>query len=141
MVKLSKAEIDLYKQKGFVVPKFRVSEEIIQRLREALEDTLRDNPHVRPEQLASIHTPKTSVEDTIGHKTFLDVALDNELVDPVSSILGDHIIMWGVNYSVSLVRMVWKYPCIRMVNIGLYDLLQRVVFGWHLMTRIGVMVV
>ncbi|MAI13869.1 MAG: phytanoyl-CoA dioxygenase [Rhodospirillaceae bacterium] len=96
MVKLSKTEIDLYREKGFVVPKFRVSEKIIQRLREALEDTLRDNPHVRPEQLASIHTSKTSAEDTIGHKTFLDVALDNELVDPVSSILGNHIIMWGV---------------------------------------------
>ena len=60
MVKLSKAEIDRYREKGFVVPKFRVSDEIIQRLREALEDTLRDNPHVRPEQLSSIHTSKTS---------------------------------------------------------------------------------
>ena len=96
MEKLSKAEIDLYKEKGFVVPKLRVSDEIIQRLREAIEDTLRDNPHVRPEQLASIHTSKTSAGDTIGHKTFLDVAPDNGLVDPVSGILGDHIIMWGV---------------------------------------------
>ena len=77
MVKLSKTEIDLYREKGFVVPKFRVSEKIIQRLREALENTLRDNPHVRPEQLASIHTSKTSAEDMIGHKTFLDVALDD----------------------------------------------------------------
>ena len=34
MVKLSKAEIDLYKEKGFVVPNLRVSDEIIQRLRE-----------------------------------------------------------------------------------------------------------
>ena len=42
MVKLSKTEIDLYREKGFVVPKLRVSEKIIQRLREALEDTLRD---------------------------------------------------------------------------------------------------
>ena len=96
MVKLSKEEIDLYREKGFVVPNFKVSDEIIRRLREALDDTLRDNPHVRPEQLASIHTSKSSATDTIGHKTFLDVALDNELVDPVSSILGDHIVMWGV---------------------------------------------
>ena len=96
MVKLSKAEIDRYREKGFVVPKLRVSDEIIQRLLEALEDTLRDKPHVCPEQLASIHTSKTSTGDAIGHKTFLDVALDNELVDPVSSILGDHIIMWGI---------------------------------------------
>ena len=96
MVKLSIAEIDLYEGKGSVIPKFRVSDEIIQRLREALEDTLRDNPHVRPEQLASIHTSKTSAGDTNGHKTFLDVTPDNELVDPVSSILGNHIIMWGV---------------------------------------------
>ena len=65
-------------------------------MREALEDILRDNPHVRPEQLASIHTSKISAGDTIGHKTFLYVALDNELVDPVSSYLVDRIIMWGV---------------------------------------------
>ena len=96
MVKLSFEEIELYKEKGFVVPNFKVSEDILGSLRQALEDTLRDNPKVRPEQLASIHTPNSSAEDTIGLKTFLEVALDNELLDPVSSILGDHIIMWGV---------------------------------------------
>ena len=96
MVKLSLEEIELYKEKGFVVPNFKVSEDILGSLRQALEDTLRDNPKVRPEQLASIHTPKSSAEDTVGHRTFLEVALDNELLDPVSSVLGEHIIMWGV---------------------------------------------
>ena len=96
MVGLSRAESGLYRGKGFVVLKFRISDEIIQRLRGALGDTLRDNSRVRPEQLASTQTLQFSAMDTIGDRTFLDVALDNELVDPVSSILDNHIIIWGV---------------------------------------------
>lgn len=96
MAKLTVKEIEVYKEKGFVIPDFKVPDDMLQRLRSALDETLHDNPNIRPEQLASIHTPKVGADDTVGHSTFLSVALDSELIELVSGVLGNHIIMWGV---------------------------------------------
>ena len=95
MAKLSDAEIRTYQEQGYVVPNYRVPKTTLNRLLTALEESLTANPTVRPEQLASIHTPKAGPEDTVGHQTFLDTALDPELVELVSSVLGENVIMWG----------------------------------------------
>ena len=96
MPKLSKSEIETYQNKGYVIPDYKVPENVLRSLKEALEETLNINANIRPEQLASIHTEKSSADDTVGHSTFLKTALNSELVDLVSSVLGDNIIMWGV---------------------------------------------
>ena len=95
MARLSEVEIQSYREKGYVVPDYRVPEAMMERLRAALEETLVANPDIRPEQLAAIMTPKSGPGDTVGHRTFLDVALDQELVELVSCILGEDVIMWG----------------------------------------------
>ena len=96
MPKLSRSEIEAYKNNGYVIPNYTISEKMLRALKQALEETLDINSNIRPEQLASIHTEKSSKEDTVGHPTFLDAALNPDLVDLVSSVLGDDIIMWGV---------------------------------------------
>ena len=96
MPKLSKSEIETYQNKGYVIPDYKVPENVLRSLKEALEETLNINANIRPEQLASIHTEKSSADDTVGHSTFLKTALNSELVDLVSGVLGDNIIMWGV---------------------------------------------
>ena len=95
MAKLSKFEIESYKARGYVVPNHKIPVQMLERLRQALEKTIKSNPDVRPEQLASIHTSKAEPSDTKGHSTFLEVALDTGLVDLVSGVLGPNIIMWG----------------------------------------------
>ena len=95
MPKLSKSEIETYQNKGYVIPDYEVPKNVLRSLKEALEETLNINANIRPEQLASIHTEKSSADDTVGHSTFLKTALNSELVDLVSSVLGDNIIMWG----------------------------------------------
>lgn len=95
MARLTEAEIRTYREKGYVVPDYRVPAPTMARLRLALDETLAANPDIRPEQLAAIMTPKMGPGDTVGHQTFLDVALDAELVELVSGVLGEDIIMWG----------------------------------------------
>ena len=95
MAKLSKFEIESYQAKGYVVPNYKIPDQMLEQLRQALEETIESNPDVRPEQLASIHTSKSGPSDTKGHSTFLEVALDAGLIDLVSGILGPNIIMWG----------------------------------------------
>ena len=95
MAKLSKSEIEFYQANGYVVPDYKIPGRMLEQLRQALNETIANNPEVRPEQLASIHTAKAGPDDTKGHSTFLAVALNVELVELVSGILGKNIIMWG----------------------------------------------
>ena len=95
MARLTEAEIRTYREKGYVVPDYRVPEATMTRLHSALEETLVANPDIRPEQLAAIMTPKSGPGDTVGHQTFLDMALDEDLVELVSGVLGEDIVMWG----------------------------------------------
>ena len=95
MARLTEAEIQTYREKGYVVPGYRVPEETMARLRAALEETLVANLDIRPEQLAAIMTPKSGPGDTVGHSAFLDAALDQELVELISCVLGEDVIMWG----------------------------------------------
>ena len=76
MAKLSKSEIEFYKANGYVVPDYKIPDRMLEQLRQALNETLVNNPAVRPEQLASIHTTKAGPKDTKGHPTFLAVALN-----------------------------------------------------------------
>ena len=73
MAKLSKSEIEFYQANGYVVPDYKIPEPMLEQLRQALNETIANNPEVRPEQLASIHTAKAGPGDTKGHSTFLAV--------------------------------------------------------------------
>jgi ectoine hydroxylase-related dioxygenase (phytanoyl-CoA dioxygenase family) len=62
---------------------------------EALEQLLRDNPGVRPEKLVSAHVEGDNGEGVRGSRAFLDLARDREIVDLVSGVIGDDVILWG----------------------------------------------
>ena len=69
-------------------------------LAQALEELLHNNPGVRPEKLVSAHIEgrpdaKDNGEGVRGHRAFLDLAMDPQIVDLVSGVLGDDIILWG----------------------------------------------
>ena len=61
----------------------------------ALEALLRDNPGVRPEKLVSAHVEGDNGEGVRGSQAFLALARDPEIVELVSGVLGDDIILWG----------------------------------------------
>ena len=61
----------------------------------ALDALLRDNPGVRPEKLVSAHVEGDNGEGVRGSRAFLDLARDPEIVELVSGVLGDDVILWG----------------------------------------------
>ncbi|MEM7255551.1 MAG: phytanoyl-CoA dioxygenase family protein [Pseudomonadota bacterium] len=85
-----------YDELGYVIPAYRLSTARLDELRGAVDRAIANNPTVRPEQLASIHTQPANDSDTIGDDVFLTMALDAELVALVSGVLGPDIAMWGV---------------------------------------------
>src|SRR5688572_4491422 len=95
MARLAADEIVHYRSEGWVIPRFRLSPGRVALMVDALERLLRDNPGVRPEKLVSAHVEGDNGEGVRGSRAFLDLARDPELVDLVSCVIGEDVILWG----------------------------------------------
>jgi len=95
MARLHPDEIDQYRTEGWVVPRFRLPEARVAAMAEALATLLRENPGVRPEKLVSAHVEGDNGEGVRGSRAFLDLARDPEIVELVSGVLGEDLILWG----------------------------------------------
>ncbi len=95
MARLDDDEIARYRSEGWVIPRFRLPAARSAAMVTALDGLLRDNPGVRPEKLVSAHVEGDNGEGVRGSRAFLELARDPEIVELVSGVLGDDIILWG----------------------------------------------
>lgn len=95
MAHLSPAEIAQYQQQGWLKPAFRLPQPRVDAMREALDELIRRNPGVRPEKLVSAHVEGDNGEGVRGVAAFLDLARDPEIVELVSGVIGEDVILWG----------------------------------------------
>ena len=100
MARLHDDEVAHYRREGWVVPRFRLPPARVAAMVEALETLLRQNPGVRPEKLVSAHIEGKdgegdNGEGVRGSRAFLDLARDPEIVELVSGVLGEDVILWG----------------------------------------------
>lgn len=84
-----------YQQQGWVVPAHRLPTAQLAGLQDALAELLESNPGVRPEKLVSAHVAGNNGEGVRGHAAFLALGRDPALVQMVSEVLGDDLILWG----------------------------------------------
>ena len=95
MARLQDDEITRYHADGWVVPRWRLPGDRVAALQAALDALLRDNPGVRPEKLVSAHVEGDNGEGVRGRADFLALARDPEIVELVSGVIGDDVILWG----------------------------------------------
>ncbi len=95
MARLHDDEIAHYRDEGWGIPRFRLPAERVSAMSTALDALLRDNPGVRPEKLVSAHVAGDNGEGVHGSQAFLDLARDPEIVELVSGVLGEDLILWG----------------------------------------------
>jgi len=95
MARLAAHEIAHYQSEGWVIPQFAIPADRVARMRDALDALIRDNPGVRPEKLVSAHIEGDNGEGVRGSRPFLELVRDPEIVDLVSSVIGDDVILWG----------------------------------------------
>src|SRR3954464_132682 len=93
--RLDEAEIAHYEREGWVVPRFRLPADEIAAMRDALDELIRANPGVRPEKLVSAHLAGDNGEGVRGDARFLSLARDPRIVELVSGVLGEDIVLWG----------------------------------------------
>jgi len=99
MARLHDDEVAHYRREGWVVPRFRLPAARVAAMVDALEALLRQNPGVRPEKLVSAHIEGDATGDNgegvRGSRAFLDLARDPQIVELVSGVLGEDVILWG----------------------------------------------
>ncbi len=95
MAQLHPDEIDRYRTDGWVVPRFRLQPERVNLMVDALETLLRLNPGVRPEKLVSAHVAGDNGEGVRGVADFLNLARDPDIVELVSGVIGNDVVLWG----------------------------------------------
>jgi len=95
MARLSADEITHFLREGWVIPRFTLPAARTAQMRDALDRLLRANPGVRPEKLVSAHIEGDNGEGVRGSRLFLQLAQDPEIVELVSGVIGDDVILWG----------------------------------------------
>ncbi len=98
MAQLSAPEVAHYQELGYVVPQFRMDSARMAQMVDALDELIRQNPGVRPEKLVSAHVEggeAGNAEGVRGSRQFLELAMDPALVELVSGVIGDDVILWG----------------------------------------------
>jgi ectoine hydroxylase-related dioxygenase (phytanoyl-CoA dioxygenase family) len=102
MAQLQPDEIAHYQREGYVVPRFALPPARVAQLAAALDELLRRNPGVRPEKLVSAHIERQgdgidNGEGVRGVADFLALARDPEIVELVSGVLGEDLLLWGAH--------------------------------------------
>lgn len=95
MPSLSSAEVTQYQQDGYVIPEYRLSDAWVTRMQTALNTLIANNPGVRPEKLVSAHIESGNNEGVNGVKDFLDLAMNEDILDLVQQVIGEDVILWG----------------------------------------------
>lgn len=91
---LTPAEIATYHREGYVIPQgFRLGDGELQRLREALDAVLADNPDIMPDRLMNPHLDGGKPYGVRGQKAFHDLVHDPRIITMASAVMGPDLIL------------------------------------------------
>ncbi len=95
---LSDAEIAAYHADGLVVPlRFQLTGAEVDRLREAVDRVVADNPDIESDQLINPHLDAAPPFGTRGHEAFADLVHHDGVLDMVARLLGEDLILWSTH--------------------------------------------
>lgn len=101
MTLLSAREIEHYQTQGWLVPDYRLPSSQVSTMVDALNELIRRNPGVRPEKLVSAHVERQGGADNgegvRGVADFLALARNPDIIDLVSDLIGNDVILWGAH--------------------------------------------
>ena len=93
--RLDQQDLDTYRKDGLLKAPFRIPDEQLGRMRESLDKLLRANVHIAPETLVCPHIPYGKTHDAAAAGQWLEYARHPGILDLVSQLIGDDIILWG----------------------------------------------
>ena len=93
--RLSTTEIERYRTEGLVIPDYRVPDDLLGRMRRAVDDLIANHPNVAPEQLSGPHNPWGQSAELLGTEEFLEFCQFPDFLDMVEDLIGPDIVLWG----------------------------------------------
>lgn len=92
---LGRPDLETYRREGLLKSPFRIPEDQLGRMRESLDKLMRDNAHLAPETLVCPHIAYGRTHDEAAASRWLEYARHPGILDLVSQLIGDDIILWG----------------------------------------------
>ena len=93
--RLDEQDLDTYRTNGLLKSPFSIPDEQLGRMQESLDKLLRDNAHLAPETLVCPHISYGKTHGEAAASQWLEYACDPGILDLVSQLVGDDIILWG----------------------------------------------
>ena len=92
---LSENEVRRYRADGFLVPSFRLAEDVVDRLHDATERLVTERPELIDHPIIGPHLPGGGMHGLHTDGTFLDVATHTPVLDLVEQLVGPDLILWN----------------------------------------------
>ncbi len=94
-VRLSGAEVQRFKDKGWIVPQWEIPQDLVAEMRREYDDLLARNPHVESDIILAPHQTNGGSMGVVGSEKWLEFATQPELMEIARQLIGDDIILWG----------------------------------------------
>ncbi|NKB75482.1 MAG: phytanoyl-CoA dioxygenase family protein [Gammaproteobacteria bacterium] len=92
---LTNAQIAQYKDKGYIVPDYRLPKSMLQKMRQQYETLLRDNAAIPADFMLGPHLTKPGSQGIRGSNAWLEFATNPDLMNMAAQLIGENIILWG----------------------------------------------
>ena len=93
--KLSDAQIDIYREKGYLVPDYQLPDDLLEEMRFEYNKLLESNAHLKSDFLLGPHLQKPGSQGVMGSKKWFDFATHPDLMEMAAQLIGEDIVLWG----------------------------------------------
>ncbi len=91
---LTEAEIETYHHDGYVIPAgFRLGEDELQALRDAVDQVQADNPGILPDRMLNAHLNGGKPYGIKGQQAFDTIAHDERILDMAADVMGPDLVL------------------------------------------------
>lgn len=88
-------EIAAYRREGYLVPRWRLPQPDLDRLRHLMARLAEDNPDLLDQPIIGAHLPGSGVQSLKTEPGWLDIATHPRILDIVEQLIGPDIVLWG----------------------------------------------
>lgn len=92
---LSAEEVAAYHRDGYLVPRYRLSPALLDKLATLTAQVVHDNPGKVDQPLLGVHIPGSGTQDLRLPPGFVDVATHPDILDMMEQLIGPDLILWG----------------------------------------------
>jgi hypothetical protein len=94
-IELAPEEIARFHEEGFVVPRYRLPNDVLGEMRQAYDRLIADNSAIASDIMLGPHLEKPGAQGVKGSRQWLDFASRPEILDMAEQLIGPDIILWG----------------------------------------------